>query len=342
MDLLLNISTPTHKMAANTPPTGPTVDNDLPPCPLTGKPALHRVHGVSTKTIEGIWRYGQGIDVARLFAPHDRLTLYESPAGLYFFKPMVVGDDRFYADYYRRWRIHDRLAADSRARLDFVRAAAYIPAGAEVVDVGCGSGMFRQHLGHAHYTGLDPYASSDAPPFILRETLEEHAARHPGHYDAVTAFHVIEHVSDPRRHAELMTRLLKPGGLLILAAPLHPSPLTEIPNFPLNMPPHHVTWWNPAAFRALADELGLTVVEAVELPPSPNQGVICWMHRLLLSRAEPAPNERYIGHRWSWHASVVLAYLLARLVQPFKAMPAKARPIDAFLVARKKDDEARP
>lgn len=310
-------------------------DVDLPPCPLTGKPALRRVHGVSTKTIEGIWRHGQGIDVSRLFAGYDRLTLYESPTGLYFFEPRIVGDSRFYDEYYRRWPLHEGLTLHSESRTDYIRAAGHIQAGAEVIDIGCGPGVFRHHIAHARYTGLDPYAGPDAAPVILRESLEAHAARRSGHYDAATAFHVIEHVSDPRRHAELMVKLLKPGGLLILAAPLHPSPLTEIPNLPLNIPPHHVTWWNPQAFRALAGELGLTVVEAITLPPSPHQGMIYWLHRLLIMRTDPVPHERYIAHRWSWHVSVALAYHLARIAQRIKAMPAGVRPIDAFLVARK-------
>ncbi len=315
-------------------------DADLPPCPLTGKPALRRVHGVAAGTIEGIWRFGQGVDVTRLLAGHDRLALYESPTGLYFFEPRIVGDGRFYADYYRRWRVHEQLTLCSESRVDYIRAAGYIQPGAEAIDVGCGPGVFRHHLPHAHDTGLDPYAGPGADAAIVRETLEAHAQRRPASYDVATAFHVIEHVADPRRHAELMVSLLKPGGLLILAAPLHPSPLTEIPNLPINIPPHHVTWWNPQAFRALAAELGLTVVEASELPPSPHQGLFYWLHRLLLRRTDPPPNERYDAHRWAWHASLAIAYPLARVAHRIKAMPGGARPIDAFLVARK--GEPRP
>jgi SAM-dependent methyltransferase len=311
------------------------LDSALPPCPLTGRPALRRVHGVSTRTIEGIWRYGQGVDVSRLLAGHEHLTLYESPTGLCFFEPRIVGDARFYTDCYRRWHVYEAGTLRPELRADYIRAAGYIEVGAEVLDVGCGPGVFRRHLPHAQYTGLDPYAGPDADATILRDTLAMHTARRPASYDVVTAFHVIEHVADPRRHAELMVKLLRPGGLLILAVPLHPSPLTEIPNLPVNIPPHHLTWWNPQALRALAGELGLTVVDAVTLPPSPHQGLFCWMHRLLFSRAAPPPDERYVAHRWSWHASVAIAYPLARVAQRIKALPDGSQPIDAFLVARK-------
>jgi SAM-dependent methyltransferase len=306
----------------------------LPPCPITGAPAVRRIHGVSASVIVDIWRHTQGVDVRRLFEGIDRITLYESPTGLVFFEPKVVGDGKFYDEYYKRWDVHTGLTAFSEQRVDYRTAAGFIPDGARVVDVGCGPGVFRQHLPHARYTGLDPYAH-DADDVVIKETLEAHAAKNAGAYDVATAFHVIEHVPDPRRHAELMVQLIRPGGLLILAAPLHPSPLTEIPNFPINMPPHHVTWWNPGAFSALAEELGLEVVEATVLPASPHQGIIYWLHRLLLKRTDGPPRERYFAHRWSWHLSIAIAYGLAKVMSKLKTMPADPRPVDAFLVARK-------
>jgi 2-polyprenyl-3-methyl-5-hydroxy-6-metoxy-1,4-benzoquinol methylase len=319
-------------------PTRPAGDEKvLPPCPITGKPAARRIHGVSARVIEDIWRIGQGVDVKHLFKGIDRVTLYESPTGLVFFEPRVVGDGAFYQTYYDEWDVHERLNDVADTRVDYKRAASFIPDGAEVVDVGCGPGVFRRHLSHARYTGLDPYAGPDADEVVIRETLEAYAAQRPESFDVATAFHVIEHVPDPRRHAELMVRLLKPGGLLILAAPLHPSPLTEIPNLPINIPPHHVTWWNPGAYRALAAELGLEVVEAGTLQPSPHQGLIYWLHRLLFKRTDKAPHERYIAHRWSWHAAIALAYPLAKIANRIKTLPNGARPVDAFLVARKPD-----
>jgi SAM-dependent methyltransferase len=314
-----------------------TQSDALPPCPITGRPAKRRVHGVSANVIKGIWKTGQGVDVSHLFEGHERVTLYESPTGLMFFEPRIVGDGKFYDTYYAKWHVHEGLTYLSESRVDYMRSAKHIPAGAKVVDVGCGPGVFRAHLKHAHYTGLDPYAAPDVDDVVIRETLEEHANKRAGTYDAATAFHVIEHVPDPRRHAELMVKLLKPGGLLILAAPLHPSPLSEIPNFPINIPPHHVTWWNPKAFTALAHELGLEVVEASELPPSPHQGQFYWLHRLLFKNTDyKGPSQRYIAHRWSWHASIALAFALSGLAHRIKPMPANVRPVDAYLVARKR------
>jgi hypothetical protein len=41
------------------------------------------------------------------------------------------------------------------------------------------------------------------------------------------------------------------------------SAVTEIPNFVLNEPPHHLSWWNEDALRVLADRLD-PLTEAIE------------------------------------------------------------------------------
>lgn len=307
----------------------------LPSCPITGLPARRRIQGMSPRLICDIWRYGQGVDVRRLFEGVDEIIIYESPTGLVFFDPPVVGDGDFYGTYYKRPDIHASLTEGYRTRVDFATAARHVPAGAKVVDVGCGPALFRHHVTHADYVGLDPYAGDDLGGVVVLDTLENHVREKAGTYDVATAFHVIEHVPDPRRHAELMANLLKPGGLLILAAPLHPSPLSEIPNLPLNLPPHHVTWWNPPSFTALAEELGLEVVDATALPSSPHQAPLFWLHRFLFQKTVRTPPERYVSSRLSWHLSVWLGYQLARVAVLFKRMPDGIRPIDAMLVARK-------
>jgi SAM-dependent methyltransferase len=307
----------------------------LPPCPITGKPAKRLIQSVKPRLLSDIWRYGQRVDVGYLFEGIDRISLYESPTGLVFFDPPVVGDGRFYGTYYNRKDIRESLTQGAETRVDFATAAGHVKPGDKVVDVGSGPSLFRHHVPQAQYFGLDPYTTVETDAAIIRETLEEHAGKRSGAYDVATAFHVIEHVPDPRRHAELMVQLVRPGGLIIMAAPLHPSPLTEIPNLPLNLPPHHVTWWNPSAFTALAHELGLEVVEARNLASSPHQAPLFWLHRLLLRRTDSTPPERYMSSRLSWHASIWLAYMLSGIARRFKAMPDDIRPIDTILIARK-------
>jgi 2-polyprenyl-3-methyl-5-hydroxy-6-metoxy-1,4-benzoquinol methylase len=313
----------------------PSPADALPPCPITRRPARRKVQEIGERFLRNIWRFGLGVDARRFFQDGKSLGLYESDCGLMFFEPRHPGDAAFYAQFYRRADVHRYLNSFVESRTEYLEAARHVPAGALVLDVGCGPGEFRRHLAHATFRGLDPYAPADADASVIRETLEQHLAHNAGSYDVVTAFQLIEHVAEPREFAAEMVKLLKPGGLLILVAPLHPSPLSEIPNFLINAPPHHMTWWSKPAFAALAETLGLEPVRIAELPASTHQGPIHWLHRLSFRHTEPPPNDRYYLDRLSWHASQVVAFWLARVAWRFKALPKGAKPIDVMLVARK-------
>jgi len=311
------------------------VSPTLPPCPTTGRPAIRRVQGFSTQLLIALWRAAGAGDVSSLFAGIGEIVLYESDTGLYFFDPMIAGDNNFYQSFYGKHRIRNLETSRSVSRVEFKHAATYVPSGASVLDVGCGAGLFAQHVSHAHFHGLDPYAPKHADRSIMRTTLEEHSERFSETYDVVTAFQVIEHTADPRRFTQRLLKLLKPGGLLMLGAPLHPSTLTEIPNLMLNAPPHHLTWWCPSAFQALATAFDLKNVQISTLPASPHEGLIFWMRFFSVARPDAAPNERYLAHRWMWHLNLAWCYGLGRLADRLLPLPKLARPIDVFMVARK-------
>jgi SAM-dependent methyltransferase len=167
---------------------------------------------------------------------------------------------------------------------------------------------------------------------VLAETVEAHAARRPDAYDLACAFQVLEHVADPLGMASAMAACLAPGGLLVLAMPVWPAPHTEIPNNLLNLPPHHLTWWNEGACRALASRLGLQAVRVELLPAYPLQAPVHWARLLCAPRARPG---RFVRAGWRVHAGVALAYGAARLLAPVFGLPPGARPIDIFMVARK-------
>lgn len=307
----------------------------LPPCPITGRPARRRVHGVSTRALLAMWRFAGAGDLRHLFPDSRQVVLYESDTGLCFFVPAVPGDAGFYRRFYATHAAHATLGAHPEARLEFITAARHIAAGAKVLDVGCGSGAFRQHLQPGTYRGLDPYAANGAEADIIRQSLAEHLEEGDARYDVVTAFQVIEHVADPLAFTRQLVALLRPGGTLIVCVPLHPSPLTEIPNFLINAPPHHLTWWTASACRALAEALALDTVDVVELAASPHEAIVYWMHRCSLLRARAAGDERYFAHRWSWHLNLVVSYLLARAATALLPAPRGGRPCNVMLVARR-------
>ena len=308
---------------------------DVPRCPITGDAPRRRIQSIRRSLLRILWRKGTGIDVGRLLPLQGELGLYESPCGLVFFHPAIEGDGRFYSEFYTRVGMHEHLTRDLLSRVEFRRAARYIRGGDRVLDIGCGVGAFRAHIPDACFLGLDRYAPPEADSLVLREEIDLHCENHPNTYDVITAFQVIEHLREPRRLVDAMLRALKPGGLLILCAPLHPSPMSALPNLLLNAPPHHLSWWNRTAFSALADAFGLEIVELAELPASPHEGFLHWMERLSVRKTASDREGRYFAHRWDWHLSLALAYGLAHLAERVRPLPPRSRPVSVFLAARK-------
>lgn len=301
-------------------------------CPLTGAPAV-LVQNVSPRLLRGLWRRGFGVEPTPL--PDEPIGLWRSPCGLVFFAPACEGDGAFYAALYRRLDAGGRVRAAGRDRAEYPHAAARIRAGDAVLEVGAGAGAFARLIPGARYVGLDPnpgaYAAAESA--VRAERLPDHAASHPGAYDAACAFQVIEHVADPLRLAADMARCLKPGGLLMLGAPAWPSAMTAIPDFAFNAPPHHLSWWSEGAMAALAVRLGLAVEEIRLLPPVPAQPLIHWMGRLAPIKAPP--EGPWFAARRSWYASLAVAHLLGRVAAALLPLPRNAAPMFVLLVARK-------
>jgi SAM-dependent methyltransferase len=281
-----------------------------------------------------MWKVAGAGDLTHLFPDDPQIVLYESDTGLYFFAPMIAGDAQFYRRFYEAHHAHETLSSHWNARLEFIEAAKHIPDGSRVLDVGCGSGAFREHVPRSSYCGLDPFAEPGTAEDVIRQSLPEHLDEARGRYDVVTAFQVIEHVADPVAFATQLVALLRPGGTLIICAPLHPSPLTEIPNFLINAPPHHLTWWCSGAFRALAERIGVEPIEIAEIPPSPHEAIVYWMHRFSLLRAKPGQTERYLAHRWVWHLNLAVSYVLGRIATSLLPPPRGGRSCNLMLVAR--------
>jgi 2-polyprenyl-3-methyl-5-hydroxy-6-metoxy-1,4-benzoquinol methylase len=121
-----------------------------------------------------------------------------------------------------------------RARLAFLLEHA--PAGARVLDVGCGEGWFASALAQAgrDVVGVD----------VAEEPLRRAREREPGlevrrvpaegewrlddvSFDAVWAGEVIEHVANTAGWLSEVRRVLRSGGAFVLSTPAH-QPLTRL------------------------------------------------------------------------------------------------------------------
>jgi SAM-dependent methyltransferase len=304
----------------------------VPLCPITGLPATRRIQPISARLIIGLWRGAFRIGTERQLAGVAQFGLWESSCGLAFFDPMLAGDARFYRDLYRQGDFHRLLAAPGLARAEFKRIAELVRPRDKVLDIGCGEGGLGRHLPHAIYVGLDPnFSSAKAKLDIRNETIAQHAALHPAEYDVVCAFHVIEHVADPLGFARDIVRCVAPGGRLCIAVPGRASPITKIPNFVFNAPPHHLSWWNESALRALADRLGL-IVETVEAVPfSSHDSLIYWMGRTV----PKLTGERYFRAHWTWYCALAWSWLGGRICNLLFRLPRSAEASGLLLVARR-------
>ena len=126
--------------------------------------------------------------------------------------------------YYRPWEDQARLRQIMwRRRMDHV--APLVPPPAMLLDVGCGTGTFLRLAKMRGFEVAGTELSHAGAEAARAQGLRVHEgeiweAEFPAaSFDVVTCWHVIEHVSDPRRVAEEMHRVLRPGGWLVLATP---------------------------------------------------------------------------------------------------------------------------
>ncbi len=307
-----------------------------PGCPLSGRPAISFVQGFSVKALAHAWKIACGAEVQNLFGNKTHVSLYESDTGLMFFHPAPEGDREFYEKFYKTHKVLKHMGNFPLERKEYLEAARFVGPGDKVLDVGCGNAQFFSHIRHANYTGLDLYSPvSEQNPRVLCESVELHEKNFAGYYDVVTAFQVIEHVSEPLEFCRKLYELLKPGGILILSAPLHPSPQTDIPNYLLNFPPHHLTWWTSSAFKALAGELSIKAISIAELPYSPHEALAYWMHHFSMKKVSTQQPTRYFSHRWSIYLNLLLSYFLAIPAAWLCPKPNKALPTNVMMIAAK-------
>jgi 2-polyprenyl-3-methyl-5-hydroxy-6-metoxy-1,4-benzoquinol methylase len=115
------------------------------------------------------------------------------------------------------------LSLFDRQRLAMLRPL--VPPPARLLDVGAGRGRFVLAAQAAGYdaSGIEPslrgtQAAAAAGAPVRRVTLQD-AAVEPGSLDAVTLWHVLEHLDDPGAALERIAGWLAPGGALLVGVP---------------------------------------------------------------------------------------------------------------------------
>jgi hypothetical protein len=95
--------------------------------------------------------------------------------------------------------------------------------------------------------------------------------------------------------------------------------MTQLPCFPVNLPPHHLTHWTPEALRDLAGRTGLVVEGIHEDLLSETDDGILWMHhhapRLMAQEGDFTRLDRHA--LWS----LVVSHVRTRLLSRNRAFP---------------------
>ena len=149
-----------------------------------------------------------------------------------------------------------------------------LPAGAAVLDAGCGSGRTLLELaafGHVSGIELDPDAAEVAASTAYGEVLVGRLEELPWEdetFDLITCLDVIEHTPDDRLTLTELRRVCKPGGWLLVTVPAYQAlwSLHDVAN-------HHYRRYGRRSLRRAAVETGwrinrVTSFNSVLLPPA--------------------------------------------------------------------------
>jgi len=187
------------------------------------------------------------------------------------------------------------LRAFDRRRLALLRAAGAGPP-ARLLDAGAGRGRFvaaARAAGH-DARGVEPSARGVAAAravygLELERAAIEDAAIPPGSLDAVTLWHVLEHLDDPAGALARLAGWLCPGGVILVGVPNAASLQARAGGavwFHLDVPRHR-THFTPQGLLALLRVHGLEPLRTHHVLAEHNPFGL-WQS--LVSRATPTPS----------------------------------------------------
>ncbi len=140
-----------------------------------------------------------------------------------------------------------------------------------VLDVGAGTGAFAHTMLQAGWkvTGLEPDATARANAllnYVLK--LNELSVLHQletNSFDAITMWHVLEHVHDLHGYLQTYLRILKRDGRLIIAVPNYTSYDAAVYKnyWAAYDVPRHLYHFSPASMQVLLEQKGF-LLEAVK------------------------------------------------------------------------------
>lgn len=209
-----------------------------------------------------------GVDVSPQFGSLSSIGLYEcAKTGYRFWRPEeAAGDESFYIEISRAWENYYR---EERWEYSHVRKSL---AGTErLLEIGCGKGYFLRSIESRvkFATGLEfneeAIRNKVTVADVLHTPVEEMAAR-GDKFDVVCAFHVLEHVTDPKSFIEHALACLGKDGTLILSTPNNDNIVFMNQQDIFDAPPHHMGHFTATTYEKIARSFGCTVSKTIIQP----------------------------------------------------------------------------
>lgn len=146
--------------------------------------------------------------------------------------------------------------------------ASRLSSGSSILDVGCGNGQFLMDMHsmgfHVAGTELSTASAARVPKAIAGNIHVGQLTQlklPAGQFDAITLWHVLEHLADPYVACQEIHRLLKPDGWLFISVPNAQSPEADLFGrhwFHLD-PPRHLFGLGHLSLPALLTQYGFEV-----------------------------------------------------------------------------------
>lgn len=145
--------------------------------------------------------------------------------------------------------------------------------GRDLIDVGCGSGVFMKYAQENGWNTVGIEPSESAAQFASEQGLQvqncslvEFVRTNKALFDVVHLKNVLEHLADPKQQIEICHRLLKPGGILYVEVPNDYDLIQKIGVWLLNernswvSVPDHINYFSFKSLSRLLQKTGFKIL----------------------------------------------------------------------------------